>query len=135
MRVQGLLAVYSAILPIWLNDDDPGMARTMAALDRRLRRGESAIRGIERFRNGVEHFARAITGKRREEKPSEALMLIPLTMAPRRWKFRPTKRTAAAPSRRRHCKRALRSPVLLQVKVAPVAYGESARLRDRTSEP
>ena len=71
LRVKGLLAVYSAMLPIWLNDDDPGMARTMAAFDRRLRRGESAIRGIERFRNGVEHFARAITGKRRDEKPAE----------------------------------------------------------------
>ncbi len=71
VRVQGLLAVYSAVLPIWLNDDDPGMARTMAALDRRLRRGKSAIRGIERFRNGMEHFARAITGKRRGEKHAE----------------------------------------------------------------
>jgi AcrR family transcriptional regulator len=72
LRVQGLLAVYSTIFPIWLNDDDPGMARTMAALDRRLRRGESAIRGIERFRDGLENFARAITGKRREEKTAEA---------------------------------------------------------------
>jgi AcrR family transcriptional regulator len=72
LRVQGLLAVYSTIFPVWLNDDDPGMARTMAALDRRLRRGESAIRRIERFRDGLENLARAVTGKRREEKPAEA---------------------------------------------------------------
>ena len=44
LRVTGLAAVYASVFRTWLEDDDPGHARTMAALDRRLRRGESAIR-------------------------------------------------------------------------------------------
>ena len=31
----------------WLDDDDAGLARTMAALDRRLRRGESTIKSFD----------------------------------------------------------------------------------------
>ena len=40
MRVAGLGMIYASVFGIWLEDDDPGLARTMAALDRRLRRGE-----------------------------------------------------------------------------------------------
>jgi AcrR family transcriptional regulator len=39
-RAAGLASVYGSVFRIWLEDDDPGLARTMAALDRRLRRGE-----------------------------------------------------------------------------------------------
>jgi ubiquinone biosynthesis protein COQ9 len=60
LRVQGLLAIYGRVFQIWLEDDDPGMARTMAALDRRLRRGETIVRGIERVRDGFESFGRAL---------------------------------------------------------------------------
>ena len=73
LRVQGLLSVYARVFSIWLEDDDPGMARTMAALDRRLRRGESLMRGIERFRDGLENFGRSLRGARKtvkEETPS-----------------------------------------------------------------
>jgi len=73
LRVQGLLSVSARVFSIWLDDDDPGMARTMAALDRRLRRGESLMRGIERFRDGVESFGRSLRGARKtvkEEAPS-----------------------------------------------------------------
>jgi ubiquinone biosynthesis protein COQ9 len=62
LRVQGLLAIYARIFQIWLDDDDPGMARTMAALDRRLRRGESIVRGVERVRDGFQSFGRALRG-------------------------------------------------------------------------
>ena len=73
LRVQGLLSVYARVFSIWLEDDDPGMARTMAALDRRLRRGESLMRGIERFRDGLESLSRSLRGARKtvkEETPS-----------------------------------------------------------------
>ncbi len=73
LRVQGLLSVYAPVSSIWLEDDDPGMARTMAALDRRLRRGESLMRGIERFRDGLENLSRSLRGARntvKEETPS-----------------------------------------------------------------
>jgi COQ9 len=39
-----LALVYASVLPVWLEDDDPGLAKTMAALDRRLRRIEPLLR-------------------------------------------------------------------------------------------
>ena len=47
MRVLGLATVYASVFRVWLEDDDPGHARTMAALDRRLRQGERTVRGVE----------------------------------------------------------------------------------------
>jgi hypothetical protein len=40
MRAQGLALLFSSVLRTWLHDDDPGLARTMAALDRALARGQ-----------------------------------------------------------------------------------------------
>ncbi len=40
-RVSGLVSIYSQVLNVWFEDDDPALSRTMAALDRRLRRAES----------------------------------------------------------------------------------------------
>jgi AcrR family transcriptional regulator len=57
LRVTGLAAVYASVLRTWLEDDDPGHARTMAALDRRLRRGESAIRNVEQVTSVVQRLA------------------------------------------------------------------------------
>ena len=37
---KGLIVVWLATLRTWLTDDDPDLARTMAALDRNLKRGE-----------------------------------------------------------------------------------------------
>ena len=39
IRAQGLALLYASVLRVWINDDDPGLARTMAALDRGLGRG------------------------------------------------------------------------------------------------
>ena len=44
VRRAGLLSLYRTIFSVWLNDDDPGLAKTMAALDRRLRRGENWLK-------------------------------------------------------------------------------------------
>ena len=49
IRAQGLALVWTRVLRTWLDDDDPGLARTMAALDRRLREGERIIVGLERL--------------------------------------------------------------------------------------
>jgi ubiquinone biosynthesis protein COQ9 len=68
LRVQGLLSIYRRVFKIWLDDDDPGMARTMAALDRRLRRAESLMRGFERFRDGLENLACSLRGRRKAAK-------------------------------------------------------------------
>jgi ubiquinone biosynthesis protein COQ9 len=49
LRATGLGAVYGSVFRTWLKDDDPGLARTMAALDRRLRRGEEMLSSIDAF--------------------------------------------------------------------------------------
>jgi AcrR family transcriptional regulator len=40
MRAQGLAVLFASVLRAWVDDDDPGLARTMAALDRALGRGQ-----------------------------------------------------------------------------------------------
>jgi AcrR family transcriptional regulator len=40
VRAQGLALLFSSVLRAWVHDDDPGLARTMAALDRALGRGQ-----------------------------------------------------------------------------------------------
>lgn len=45
---RGLALVYGRVFRVWLEEDDPGLTRTMAALDRGLRRGESWAEAFER---------------------------------------------------------------------------------------
>jgi AcrR family transcriptional regulator len=59
-RVAGLATVYASVFRTWLDDDDPGFARTMAALDRRLRRGESALARMDEVCTGAHRLASAI---------------------------------------------------------------------------
>jgi hypothetical protein len=40
LRAQGLAMLFAQVLRVWLDDDDPGLARTMAELDRELGRGQ-----------------------------------------------------------------------------------------------
>jgi AcrR family transcriptional regulator len=40
LRAQGLAVLFRSVLRTWTRDDDPGLARTMAALDRTLGRGQ-----------------------------------------------------------------------------------------------
>jgi hypothetical protein len=40
LRAQGLALLFARVLATFVNDDDPGLARTMAALDRELARGQ-----------------------------------------------------------------------------------------------
>lgn len=61
-RTAGLVSVYAAVFRIWLEDDDPGLARTMAALDYRLRRGERTMQRAEDVMKGVGRLARALFG-------------------------------------------------------------------------
>jgi len=39
VRAQGLAVLFAQVLRVWINDEDPGLARTMAELDRELGRG------------------------------------------------------------------------------------------------
>jgi AcrR family transcriptional regulator len=40
IRAQGLQMLFTSVVRTWLDDDDPGLARTMAALDRALASGQ-----------------------------------------------------------------------------------------------
>jgi AcrR family transcriptional regulator len=40
MRAQGLAVLFAQVLRTWIDDEDEGLARTMAALDRALARGQ-----------------------------------------------------------------------------------------------
>lgn len=40
LRAQALALMYVRVLSVWASDEDPGLARTMAALDRELARAE-----------------------------------------------------------------------------------------------
>jgi len=40
LRAQGLAVLFASVLRTWIHDEDPGLARTMAALDRALARGQ-----------------------------------------------------------------------------------------------
>ena len=40
LRAQGLALLFASVLRTWVGDDDPGLARSMAALDRALARGQ-----------------------------------------------------------------------------------------------
>lgn len=46
VRIKGLALIYCCTLKTWLQDDSPDMARTMATLDRGLRRAENLMRVV-----------------------------------------------------------------------------------------
>src|SRR5918997_3552121 len=50
VKVQGAVIVLANTMETWFEDDDPVMARTMARLDRELRRGERVLERAEDFR-------------------------------------------------------------------------------------
>ena len=72
VRVQGAAIVFARTLRAWLDDDDPGLARTMAVLDRNLDRGEETMRRLEDVRRLTSPFRamlrRAAGGGRRRER-------------------------------------------------------------------
>jgi len=47
LRVVGLASIYAKVFRVWLDDTSPGLDRTMAALDRRLKNGELWLANIE----------------------------------------------------------------------------------------
>jgi ubiquinone biosynthesis protein COQ9 len=72
VRVFGLASVYASVFRTWLHDDDAGQARTMAALDRSLRRGESSLSAIDGVCGTITGAVDLLLGRRRSAKPSAA---------------------------------------------------------------
>jgi len=56
LKLQGAVIVFSNTLQTWLEDDDPTLARTMARLDRELRRGERVLERAEDVRTLLTPF-------------------------------------------------------------------------------
>ena len=59
IKLQGLALAWARIVGVWLDDEDPGLSKTMAELDRELSRGERAVAGVDRV-NGLAAPFRAI---------------------------------------------------------------------------
>jgi len=57
LRVTGLAAVYGKVFQVWLDDASPSLDKTMAALDKRLAKGERMLSGIETACEDVCRFA------------------------------------------------------------------------------
>ena len=63
VRVQGAALVFSRAFDTWLDEDDTGLTRTMAALDKELKRGETIMGRVEdlhRLTAPLRGFARAV---------------------------------------------------------------------------
>lgn len=69
LRLQGVILVFARIFPIFLDDEGEELPRTMAALDRELKRGEWVLRraeGVQRLISPFQGFCRAARESRRE---------------------------------------------------------------------
>ena len=78
LKIQGLVLAWTRVLDVWFKDDDAGLARTMAALDRELRRGEtmsSRLDDFDRLLSPVRLLARSVlkAGQRlRDQEPARS---------------------------------------------------------------
>ncbi len=79
VKMQGLVFAWGRILDVWFEDEDPGQARTMAALDKELSRGETwvaRIDDLDKLISPIRIMTRAMMEARRrsrDRKDKEAL--------------------------------------------------------------
>jgi AcrR family transcriptional regulator len=64
VSLPGLLGVYARVFDVWLDDDDPGQAKTMAALDKQLRSGEKIMQQLDRLHDATMQVCCVFTPKR-----------------------------------------------------------------------
>lgn len=73
-RLSGIASLYAQAFTRWVEDDDPSQAKTMAFLDRRLRRGEKLLGRLARVQSTCSRLSRVLgigTRGRRDENTSE----------------------------------------------------------------
>lgn len=80
-RIPGVMSIYARVFDIWLEDDDPGMARTMASLDSRLRRGERVVQRVDDILAAAGQVLGSLKG-RRKRKPAEPVHDAPVAVPP-----------------------------------------------------
>jgi len=71
MRAQGLALLFASVLRTWVRDDDPGLARTMAALDRALARGQRFSGFLDDLCHIPSRLCRLRPGRRRRDDDAE----------------------------------------------------------------
>jgi ubiquinone biosynthesis protein COQ9 len=81
LRIPGMMGIYARVFDIWLEDDDPGMARTMAALDSRLRRGEQVVQRVDDMLAAAGQMFATLKGRRRKA-PAEPAHDMPVAVPP-----------------------------------------------------
>lgn len=68
LKLQGLVLAWAKVLDVWFEDDDSGLAATMAALDKQLTRGGQFVARAEdaqRLLAPLQHFAEALLDTQR----------------------------------------------------------------------
>jgi len=71
MRAQGLALLFGSVLRTWIRDDDEGLARTMAALDRALARGQRFSGFLDDLCRIPSGLCRLRSRRRRRDEDSE----------------------------------------------------------------
>jgi AcrR family transcriptional regulator len=71
LRAQGLSLLFGSVVQTWINDDDPGLARTMAALDRALSRGHRFAGLFEDLFGLPARLCRLRPGRRRRRRSDD----------------------------------------------------------------
>jgi AcrR family transcriptional regulator len=66
VRAQGLALLFASVLRTWLRDEDPGLARTMSALDRALGRGQRLAGFLDELCSIPDRVCRARPRRRRD---------------------------------------------------------------------
>ena len=75
IKLQGLVIAWARVLDVWFGDSEPGLARTMAALDRELRRGETLsarVDDLDRLASPFRLLGRALMDTRRRRRARDA---------------------------------------------------------------
>ena len=71
MRAQGLALLFANVLRTWVDDDDEGLARTLAALDRELARGQRLVGLLDELCRIPERACRLTRRSRRRRRDDD----------------------------------------------------------------
>jgi ubiquinone biosynthesis protein COQ9 len=82
IRVTGLAGVFTRTFRTWLDDTDPGMARTMAFLDRQLRSAERTMGMMTGACNSLRQFGQMFQRNKSSASPPQSAPASPSTNAP-----------------------------------------------------
>ncbi len=77
LKLQGMVLAWGRVLDVWFEDDDVGHARTMAALDRELSRGETWVArldDLDRLLSPLRIMGRAMMDARRRSRDRKPKM-------------------------------------------------------------